>query len=154
MNQPESRESEYKALAGRLRRLQNAPAPELARGRIRLARQASGGGCRSASERSRQISIALALAVSLSVAFGLLLLPGLFDAAKNATASATRVDTNVAQTNASESAPANGLLPLWNSGALTAVPRTPAPGLIPEPPRSPIVTWTRVGSLESLDTFD
>lgn len=140
MNPRERHDQHLEAeLRARLRVLQNAPAPNLERGRARvLARAQNHFSTRVAP---RGISLALAFGVSVAVLLVMVVLSSTLIATPVVTVALTRTDTNQARTLAPVVAPANALTRAPNYSQSARVASTPIPNAAPEP-RLPMLEST------------
>ncbi len=121
----------------RLDVLKQAPEPELLRGRARVlaavqARQRS-------AFKPRRAMFALSFGAGFAVFMAMVVLSSAMGTMNGSFAGYTRTDTALVQANSPESVPANALVKATpERGYVTlAAPRTPIPGAVPEPPRSP-----------------
>lgn len=115
----------------RLRTLQNAPSPNLQRGRARVLAAAQERF--TAPNVPRRLSFAFALAVGVAVVVMMTAMSNTFGALPVTTVALTRTNTS----NAAVVLPASGLTPAHNDSLDFIAPRTPIPDAAPEPPRSP-----------------
>lgn len=138
MNPRELFESKLEAETGaRLRVLQNAPAPNLARGRARV--MAAAQDHFGASHVSRRFSFAFALAVGTAVILMMAVMSNAFGALPVATVAMTRTNT----TNATALLNGDPLTPTRDDAVTLRAPLTPVPNIVPEPPRAPSFSATQ-----------
>lgn len=127
MNPRESSENYLDAeLRARLRVLASAPTPNLRRGRERVLA--------AAQERlvmPRRFSLALALGIGAAVILMMAAMSNAFGALPVATVALTRTNTS----SATLVLPASAFTPAVNEHTTASAPRTPIPGIVPEPHR-------------------
>lgn len=141
MNSSRPPEPTPPALERHLRVLRNAPAPDLTRGRARVLAQV---------ERRRlhvaQLPHRATYATSLGVGFAVMLLLlalTVVSFPQVTTAAVTRTDTLQGQTFSPAALPGSALTLELHQSAYTSAAQTPAPNVVPEPPRAPLLTNTR-----------
>lgn len=135
MNQPQLSEAEQARLEKQLRVLHYAPAPDLARGRARVLAEME-----KRRARVTQIPRRVMVTFSMGTAFAVMLLMVMAAwSVRPAGATAvtfTRTDTTHAETFAPMALPGNALKPSLHADVSPRVSQTPAPNIVPEPPRS------------------
>lgn len=144
MNSSRPPEPAPTALEKHLRVLQNAPAPDLTRGRARVLAQVERRRAHVARLPGRAT-----FATSLGVGFAVMLLMLAFTMIsfpQVTTAAITRTDTLQGQTFSPAALPGSALTPDLHQTAYTSAVQTPAPDVVPEPPRAPLLTNTRANS--------
>ena len=135
MNRSQRSETEQTRLEKHLRVLQDAPAPDLARGRARVLAEMEKRRAR-ASQMPRRVMVTLSMGTAFAVML-LMVMAALMTQPAQATAvSLTRTDTAQAETFAPLAQPGNALTPSLQSNAPLYIAQTPAPNIVPEPPRS------------------
>ena len=135
---PERIESEWRQ---RLASLQNVPQPNLARGRAHVLALAQSR--MSAAPVPPRATFALALCVGLSVMLVMVVMSTAIGALPIASVALTRTDSIQSRTSAPIVIPANAVSPKFNDTVTLRAPHTPAPNVVPEPPRSPSLSSTQ-----------
>lgn len=151
MNPSEPRETPTEPqVEARLRRLQYAPSPNLARGRARLLARVE-RQAHPLAAMSRRLTFALALGVSVALILVLFVMAGATSEPRVATVALTRTDAFQRQTLAPIAVPGNLAPSVVNGSATNHPSSTPLPGIVPEPPHAPSLTLPRPLSPGSLN---
>lgn len=136
---PEPSESEWQK---RLRVLRYAPTADLTRGRARVLAEMEKRRATVAQVPRRTM-----YAMSVGVGLAVMLVMGAIGWTANVlpvtTVALTRTDTLSAETFYPAALPGSALTPVLNARAPARVAQTPAPNIVPEPPRAPSFTHTR-----------
>jgi hypothetical protein len=134
----------------RLRVLRASPAPDLARGRARVLAKATPVR-REFLRAPRRASLALAVGVSLAVFMLLAVVNSSFGRIDATAVAMTRTDTVRVHPSGPEAAPVAAATAIRADPYDGSAAGTPLPGIVPEPPRSPVNGATRPISPESLN---
>jgi hypothetical protein len=128
-------------LRARLSILKVVPEPNLQRGRARVLAAAQ----RRVAETpaSHRVTFALAMGVGLAVVLLMVVMSSAVGALSITTVALTRTDTVQARTVSPLVVPANSLSPKSHESVTHSAARTPVPGVVPEPPRSPSLPSTQ-----------
>ena len=135
MNPSQLPETEQTRLEKQLRVLHYAPAPDLARGRARVLAEMQKRGAR-VTHLPRRVMVTFSMGTAFAVMLLMVVVAWTVQPANSTAVAMTRTDTTQAETFAPLALPGNALTPSLHADVRPQVAQTPAPNIVPEPPRS------------------